>query len=168
MKIAAVAVGLAVASVVHAGEPVGLDKLKAYAGSWQGEIHHVDTPFSKAGAESMALRNDCWRTDLYYVCEQIVGGEPKVLLVFTYDAKTDTYTSRPIPADGGPAGSGELRIQGSVWTFPWTGTDKQGKTVYFHVLNTWSSPDRIEFRQEYSTDNAHWTVMATGRETRVK
>jgi hypothetical protein len=53
-----------------------------------------------------------------------------------------------------------------VWTFPWQ-SDEDGKTTYFHVVNVFMGPDKIEFRQEFSTDNVHWTVMARGAETRT-
>jgi hypothetical protein len=158
---------LGVAIPSFAATPAGLDRIAAYAGTWKTEVQHLDTPYGKAGHEVHSLRNDCWRASRYYACEQFLDGDSKALVVFTYDAKSDTYTSYPLPADGGAAGSGKLLIKDDVWTFPWTDSDK-GKTVYFHVLNTWSSPDSVEFRQEYSTDNQHWTLMAQGRETRVK
>jgi hypothetical protein len=38
----------------------------------------------------------------------------------------------------------------------------------FRVVNVFLTPDRIDFRQEFSTDGVHWTAMAHGTETRVK
>lgn len=156
-------------SAVTATPPVpkgGLDALAAYAGNWRGEIEYLDTPYSKAAKDTNRLLNDCRRVRVFYACEQIVDGDPKALLVFTYDAKTHSYTSRPVPTDGGAAGAGKLLIKGAVWTFPWDNSEG-GKTVHFRVVNTWSSHDSIEFRQEYSADGVHWTLMADGHETRV-
>lgn len=151
-----------------AGTPQGLDKLAAYAGSWKTEVKHLDTAYSKAGTEAYTLHNDCWRSAGFYACDQVVDGDSKALLVFLYDAKTDRYSSYPIPTGGAPeVQPGSLMIQGAVWTFPWDET-QDGKTTHFHVLNTWSSADSIEFRQEYSADGVHWTLMAEGHETRVK
>ena len=150
-----------------AAGPQGLDRVMAYAGTWKTEVRHLDTPFSKAGSEAKTLRNDCWRSSGFFACNQIVDGDSKALLVFMYDPKTDRYTSYPIPAGGGEVHPGSLLIQGDTWTFPWDYTEG-GKTTHFRVVNVWSSPDSIEFRQEYSADGEHWTLMAEGHEARVK
>ena len=63
-------------------------------------------------------------------------------------------------------GEGTLTIEGNVWTFPWETTEKD-VTTYFRVVNTWTTPDHIDFRQEYSTDKTHWTLMAKGQDDRV-
>ena len=101
-----------------------------------------------------------------FACNQYVDGVSKALLVFTYDAAADRYTSYPIPADGSEAGKGTLVIQGNTWTYPWEVKDG-GKTTYFRVVNVWAKPDRIEFRQEFSTDKVTWTEMAHGVETKI-
>jgi len=163
---AAEAPAAATAETVSSTAPAGLDVLKAYAGRWKAEIHYLDTPYSKQGDTSYELRNDCWRSADYYACDQFVGGESKALLVFTWDANRG-YLSYPITQESGTTlHAGHLIISGALWTFPWQLT-KAGKTTYFHVLNTWSGPDHIEFRQEYSTDGRHWTPMAEGQETRL-
>lgn len=152
-----------------AGEPApqGLDKVMAYAGTWKSEVRHLDTPYSKVGSESTTLKNDCWRSGGFFACNQIVDGDSKALVVFMYDAKTDRYTSYPIPTGGGEVHAGSLLIQGDTWIFPWDYTEA-GKTTHFRVLNVWRSAGLIEFRQEYSADGSHWTLMSLGRESRVK
>ena len=146
----------------------GLDKIAVYAGTWKTETEHFPTPFSKAGKESTTLRNNCWRSSDFYACHQIVNGKSAALVVFTYDAKDDIYHSYAIPANGGKAGpGGKLLIKGNVWTFPWEFTDKD-KTTWFHVINVFSTPDTIEYRQEFSTDMIHWTVMAKGHEVKIQ
>jgi hypothetical protein len=95
-----------------------------------------------------------------------VNGESKVLIVFTYNAKDNTYTSYQIPPGGADSGSGKLVVEGNVWTFPWKVTDGD-KTTYFRVVNVFEAPDRIQFRQEFSSDQVHWTVTATGHETKL-
>jgi hypothetical protein len=155
------------AGPVSSAKPAGLDLLAAYAGRWKTEIHYLDTPYSQKGDTAYELRNDCWRSAGYYACDQYVGGDSKALLVFTFDPK-DGYLSYPItPGSGLTLHAGHLIISGAVWTFPWQ-VMKDGKTTYFHVLNTWASPDSIEFRQEYSADGKGWTLMAQGHEARVK
>lgn len=161
--------GMAADTSAPAGTPQSdrLAALSAYAGTWKTETRHLDTPFSKAGSESATLRNDCWRSAGFYACNQFVDGESKALLVFLYDPAVGRYTSYPIPTGGGEVHPGSLIIEGQVWTFPWDYTEG-GKTTHFRVVNVWSSPDSIEFRQEYSSDAVHWTLMADGHETRVK
>lgn len=151
---------------VSSAQPQGLEVLEAYSGTWKAAIHYLDTPYSKVGDTTYQLRNDCWRSGVYYACDQFVGGESKALLVFTYDPRRG-YLSYPITPDSGlTLHAGQLLVSGNVWTFPWQAV-KEGKTTWFHVLNTWDGRDRIEFRQEYSADGRHWLLMAQGHETRV-
>jgi hypothetical protein len=144
----------------------GIETIAAYAGTWTTDIDHVTTPYSKVGHEHTQLRNDCWRSGGYFACNQYVDGVSKALLVFTYDAASKSYTSYPIPPDGSAAGQGKLEIKGNVWTFPWQ-TKYGDKTTWFRVVNVWVKPDRIEFRQEFSTDNVKWTEMAHGVEVKT-
>ena len=165
--------GLSLGGAAWAGAPGapathGLDVLAAYAGTWKAVIHHLDTPFSKKGEDLYTLRNDCWRSAGYYACDQFVGGESKALLIYTYDKATGVYSSYPLPAGStATVHPGTLIVQGNTWTFPWDGTE-DGKTTHFRVLNIWSTPDSIQFRQEFSRDGKQWVTMAEGQETRVK
>lgn len=143
----------------------GIDAIRAYAGTWKTQMEHFDTAHSKAGKESSTLRNDCWKSGGYYVCDQFVNGESKALIVFTYNDKDKTYTTYPITPGGGTAGHGKLVIDGNVWTYPWENTEN-GKTTYFRVVNTFTAPNKIEFRQEFSTDKQNWTLMAKGSEAK--
>lgn len=144
-----------------------LDVFAAYAGTWQSDIQYQDTPYSKQSEAKYQLRNDCWRSAGFYACDQFVDGASKALLVFMYDARKG-YSSYPIPAEGAESvHPGPINIEGKVWTFPWE-LKKDGKTTYFHVVNTWTSQDSIEFRQEYSEDGKQWRTMAEGHEVRVK
>lgn len=144
-----------------------LDRILAYAGSWTVEIVHLDTPFSKAGHEVTHLRNDCWKSGAFVACNQVIDGVSKALIVFTYDAKTNRYTTYPIPADGGDPSSGVLLIDGNTWTYPWSIVDAAGTKTHYRVVNTFSSPTHIDYRQEYSTDQVHWTLMGRGGENKA-
>lgn len=155
------------AGSVSSAQSAGLDLLKSYAGHWKTEIQYLDTPYSKKGDTGYDLKNDCWRSGGYFACDQFLGGESKALLVFTWDPKRG-YLSYPItPESGDTVHAGQLIVAGSLWTFPWQ-VVRDGKTTYFHVLNTWTNQDRIEFRQEYSVDGKQWTLMAQGHEDRIK
>jgi hypothetical protein len=158
---------LAVGWVATAAEPpTGIDVVWAYAGTWKTDFEHFDTAHSKASHEVTNLRNECWKNGAYLACNQYVDGDSKILLVFTYNPKDKTYTSYQIPLDGSEPGRGKLLIDGNVWTFPWQTTEGD-KTTWFRVVNTFTAPGRIEFRQEFSTDQTHWTLMGKGVETKV-
>jgi hypothetical protein len=144
----------------------GIDAVMEYAGTWKVQGERFATAHSNAGKEDTTLRNDCWKSGAYVACNQYVNGDSKVLLVFTYNDAQKMYTSYPIPLSGELATSGRLQIIGNVWTFPWQVTERD-TTVYFHVVNVFSSPDHIDYVQEFSTDNVHWTTMAKGAETKI-
>jgi len=144
----------------------GIDAIMVYAGTWKVHGEHFATAYSQAGKEDKTLRNDCWKSGAYISCNQFVDGDSKVLLVFTYNDKEKMYTTYQIPQGGDPAGSGKLQIVGNIWTFPWQIT--QGETtIYFHVVNVFTGTDRIDYAQEFSTDNVHWNAMAKGSETKA-
>ena len=170
---AAVVLAVALAAPARSQQPVtaapaaaGVGRLMAYAGRWKIETESFQTANSKPGHESHTLDNDCWKSGAWVACRQIVDGDPKVLLVFTCPGDGDNCASYPISADGSPAGSGKLVIEGNTWTFPWS-TTQDGKTTWFRVVNVWTSPTAIEFRQEYSTDQSHWTRMTAGHEVKL-
>ena len=140
----------------------GVNAIWAYAGTWKTAMEHFDTPYSKAGKETATLVNDCWKSGVYVACRQIVNGDPKVLLVFTCRDEHNCSTYQ-IPPDGAEPGSGKVLLDAGTWTFPWS-TTESGKTTYFRVVNVWTSATTIEMRQEFSTDQEHWTKMASGHE----
>ena len=154
------------AAPVPAAQSPSADTIWAYAGTWKIEIDRVDTPYSKAGHETSNLHNDCWKSGQYVACRQIVDGDAKVLLVFTCTKPDHTCTSYQIPPNGEDPGSGPLVIEGNTWTFPWS-IAEAGKTTYFRVVNVWTSPTTIDYRQEFSTDKLTWTRSASGHEVKT-
>jgi len=170
MKASSAILGVAsliVSALVHAdSSTVGLDKISLYAGTWKSEVETLDTQYSRAGKKTKTITNNCWRATSYYTCEQIVDGKPAGLIVFTYHADDDSYSSYAIPGDGKDAPVGKLIIKGSIWTYPWHTTYK-GKVVYLRILNVFESAISIEYSEEASDDDQHWTLLARGVETRV-
>ena len=45
--------------------------------------------------------------------------------------------------------------------------EDNGKPVHMRIVNTFTTPDTIDFKQEYSEDGQKWIAMATGVEHRV-
>jgi hypothetical protein len=164
-------ISLAVSSFAQTAAPskpsADIDPLWAYAGTWQVTIDHFDTAHSKASHEQTTLRNACWRDGGYMACNQYIDGDSKVLIVFTYTGKNGVYTSYQVPRNGEEPGKSALLLEGNTWTFPWQ-TGEGDKATLFRVVNIFLSPDRIDFRQEFSTDGVHWTAMAHGVETKLK
>jgi hypothetical protein len=163
--LAGIASGCALA-MCAAEKAEGIRVIWAYNGDWKAESDTFDTAQSKAGHEKAALHNACWMDGDYLACNQYVDGDSKVLLIFTYSAKDKTYTTYQVPRDGGKPGNGKLEVEGNVWTFPWQ-TSEGDVTTYFRVVNTFTTPDHIEYRKEFSTDKTHWTLMAKGTTIRV-
>jgi hypothetical protein len=158
------AAALLFATGAQAADDVGV--FARYAGTWKMELTHVQTPYSKPSAEKMTVKNDCWRSEIFYVCDQIIDGEPKALIVFFYNAEEKRYGTFPITAHSDNLHPGDVLVDGKTVTFPWQINDN-GKGIYMRIVNTFTNPDTIEFRQEYSEDDATWTVMAKGTELRV-
>ncbi len=143
-----------------------LDTVLAYRGTWKAELDHVDAKTGKSTHESSVIRNLCWKSNEFAACNQVVNGESKILIVYTYNPAGKYYKSNLILPDGTAAGSGKLIINGSTWIFPWQ-VEEQGKTVYYRVVNEFTSPAHIDVRQEHSDDNAHWTVTMQGKEEKT-
>ena len=156
----------AVPSAANAGAG-GMETIAAYRGTWIVRIVHHKTRYSKARTESSTVRNDCWRSVEYYACHQFADGKSAALIVYTYDATHDVYHTHAIVPGAASAPGGVLKIAGRTWTYPWQDTDDRGKTVFVRIVNTFRDPNTIDFRQEFSTDDAHWTRTADGVEHRL-
>jgi hypothetical protein len=144
----------------------GIDVLSAYTGTWKLEVTSFDTAYSKAGKRSSTLRNDCWTSGDYFACHQIVDGESKALVVFTFDQKNNKYSSYLITIGSEAVHAGTLIIKDKTWTFPWA-ISEAGKTTHFRVLNVFIAPNIIDYSKEYSEDGAHWVTVEKGRENRL-
>ena len=172
MRILFYAAALIVAAAAMAADtpaPTGtpdLDRLAPFAGTWRSDAENFDTPYSKAGKVSSMLVNQCWKVGAFFVCNQSVNGASRVLLVFSYKGG-DTYWVSYVPADTGHAASGTVVVSGGVWTYPGQHTSL-GQVTYFRTVDIFNGTDSIDFREEYSTDNEHWTAMSQGHESRVR
>jgi hypothetical protein len=127
----------------------GIEKIGTYPGSWSIHIEHLPRRTAATSTHN---------------CGTTVGGAVGIsraintstvfqrhLIVFTFDPASGKYTTYPIPTDGSAARSRKLEIQDKVWTFPWE-TKDGNKTTYFRVVNVFTAPDTIEYRQEFSVD----------------
>jgi hypothetical protein len=137
-----------------------------YSGTWLMQLTKVQAPYSKPSNESMTVKNDCWRSEIFYVCDQIIDGAPKALIVFFHNAEEKRFGSFPITASSGVVHPGDVLVEGNTITFPWQINDN-GKTISMRIVNIFTTADTMEFRQEYSEDGQKWTPMATGIEHKI-
>ena len=146
--------------------PADVTVFARYAGTWKVELTHVQTPYSKASSETMTVRNDCWHSEIFYVCDQIIDGAPKALIVFFYNGEDKRFGSFPITARSDVVHPGDVTVDGNTITFPWQINDN-GKGIYMRIVNVFKTADTMDFRQEYSEDGQKWIPMATGVEQKV-
>jgi hypothetical protein len=142
-----------------------LDQISAYEGTWHGHTTYYATKFSKARTDDSTVHNDCWRSGDYFACHQIVNGVPAAFIVYTYDQTQQFYHIHVVPNDSSDSPASKLLIDGNTWTFPWQGKDGD-KTLYFRVVNVFTDPKTIQYRQEYSYDNVNWVKTGDGVEHR--
>lgn len=160
---ALVASGLSMAADTPAASP--LDRLAVFAGTWKSESETFETPYSKEGSSTTTLVNQCWKAGAFFVCNQSVNGVSATMLVFTFKGG-DTFNEAAIQAATGQANNGTLVIAGGVWTFPGV-SHKLGQTTYYRNVNIYSDNNNLDYREEYSTDQQTWTLMAKGHESRI-
>ncbi len=147
--------------------PAGLDRVKILAGTWKADGQSFDTDFSKAGRDTSVLKNDCWSSGEFFACDQIVNGESKALIIFSYNSKDDSYNSYAVPAGGDPASSGHLKIDGNNWTYQ-NPPNPDSKPPFFRTLNVFEGATVIHYTVQFSKDNANWITMKQGVETKRK
>ena len=138
--------------------------LKLYDGKWE---------VSPAADEKEPSRfeNHCARTGLFFVCEQVVPGQPGALVVFLPVAKTAAgyeYRNTALVAGSAPAGDwGKLTIEGQRWVYSWESTN-DGKKILWRNTNTFTGSDQIHFEISRSEDGETWKTVTSGDERRVK
>ena len=157
---------LASSFALGADSPSSLDRLNVFAGTWKSDTQTFKTPYSEEGSSSYTLVNQCWKTGAFFVCNQSVDGVSRSMLVFSYKGG-DTFKEVAISADSGFGSNGTLLVDGGVWTFPGE-QHKYGQVTYFRTVNIYDGIDSLDYREEYSTDQQNWTLMAKGHETRVR
>jgi hypothetical protein len=158
-----VAAAMLVSSLANGAE---VETFARYAGTWKMQMNYVESAHSKARQESMTVRNDCWHSDFFYVCNQIIDDKSRALLVFFYDPVAKRFGSYPIAVGADTVHPATVLADEKSITFPYDMQDN-GKTVHMRIVNTFTTPDTLDFKQEYSEDGQNWVTMATGIEHRV-
>jgi len=162
--IAAAMLASSLANAAESGAEV--DTFARLAGTWKMQMTYVESAHSKARTESMTVKNDCWRSDFFYVCNQIIDDKSRALIVFFYDPVAKRYGSYPIAVGADTVHPANVLVDEKSITFPYDIQDN-GKTVHMRITNTFKTPDTLDFKQEYSEDGQKWVTMATAVEQRV-
>lgn len=136
--------------------------LELYNGSWAvqsaaGKVDH--------------LENHCSRTGLFFVCEQVLNGKSKALVVFLLEGevgKSRTYRTKIITPDSAatPAAWNHLTIEGERWVYGAAVDDDAKHPLRARTINEFSGADRIHFEVQTSRDGKIWTTTASGDERR--
>jgi len=148
--------GLSIGPVID--DPV-YAPLWLYQGTWKAQKKGKDT------ADEIA--NECKLIGKYFGCQQTVNGKLGALIVFVPREKAGQYYTQALLPDDRATGRGELEIDGDHWTY--MGKDQEGdKTTYHRTTNIFTGKDNIHYEQSESTDGVHWTVTASGDESRLK
>lgn len=138
--------------------------LKAYEGTWT-----VTSAHTMAGpGKTDTLVNHCTEGASFYTCEQVVNGKSVALIVFTATEDTTRFHTQPVLPDGRALGRSDLTVAGDHWTFLGSGTDKDGKQVFYRTENYFTGRDKIHSEQYESSDNKTWVKKNEADEVRVQ
>jgi len=137
--------------------------LRLYDGGWES------TTSGSESAKVTHLVNHCERTGLFFVCEQIIDGVSKDLVVFLptdSSGVTHHYRTNALSVDASTPGNwGKLEIAGERWVY--TSDSKDGASAQWRTVNVFSGPDHIHFEIQRSTDGHTWETTRAGDERRV-
>ena len=151
-------------------EVPGIDKLGVFLGHWRTTGEMRETNYSKARKKSDDEMICQWMPNHgFLICDQLIHrpqGTENELSIYTYNEKDRTYAFFGIGREDKEARTTKLTIQDNVWTYADESVEA-GKRVQFRTLNTFVSPNEVEWRSEYSEEGAHWIVMGEGRDTRL-
>lgn len=146
--------------------PQALQPLEVLAGTWVADGQTFDTEYSKAGKDSSTLHNDCWQSGMFYVCDQIVDGDSKALILFVAGEKAGTFVSYGIVPPN-PANAGQLVISGNTWAYG--GVIAGAQPPYWRTLNEFANAAgtvTIHYKVQFSKDGQSWISTKEGVETR--
>ena len=138
--------------------------LKVYDGTWT----IVSTHTAAGDGRPDTLVNHCTEGTGFYTCEQLINGKSLALLVFTATDDPTKFHSQPVLSNGVAAGISDLIIVGDHWTFLSSGTDSNGRQIFYRTENIFSGRDKIHFELYQSGDNKTWVKNNQGDEVRVQ
>jgi hypothetical protein len=138
-------------------------KLGAFVGKWKTE-----GAFANGQKTSTTLECRWSPMGWFLVCDQLLnfGAKNQQFTVYSYDAKTGTYSYTTLSDPGAKPTSGTIEIKGNLWTYdPSSGA--QGNKM-FVTTNEFTDPKTEIFRVKTSEDGGvTWKTMLEGKATKV-
>ena len=148
-----------------------LDKLGAFQGHWRTTGEIKETRYSKAKIKSQDEMTCGWTSNHgFMICDQLIHAGGLInneLSIYTYNPAEHCFAFFGVARNDQQARTTKLTITGNLWTY-WDEEDDGGKHVSFRTTNRFVSPDRVEWRSEYSEDGMHWVLMGEGADTRIR
>jgi hypothetical protein len=138
--------------------------LKLYEGTWTV----VSAKSATGDGKPNTVVNHCIEGAAFYTCEQVVNGKSVALVVFTPTNDPMKFHTQPVLPTGQAVGRSDLTITGDHWIYLSSGTDTNGKQVYYRTENVFTGRDKIHFVQYESPDNKTWTIKNEGDEVRAQ
>jgi hypothetical protein len=139
-------------------------KLGAFVGKWETE-----GAFATGQKTSTTLECRWSPQGIYLVCDQVVrmAGEHHQFTVYSYDAKTSTYSYATLADPGAKPTTGTVAIKGNLWTYE-SSFEANGKTTMIRTTNEFTDAKTEVFKVATSEDGgAHWKTMLEGTARKV-
>src|SRR5262249_18781967 len=143
--------------------------LNAWVGHWKTQGESMDSAMSKAGTLSSDMTCAWSANHGYLLCDQIIDtpdGKMNSLSVYTYSENEKAFKFYGLDKDGKPRTT-NLTVKGTLWTYA-GGFENNGKRTDIRTMNIFTSPDKVLWHTEFSTDGGeHWVLMNQGSNVRV-
>jgi hypothetical protein len=146
-----------------------VQKLGAWVGTWEAEGEAKASMFSPAGKVSGTATCEWFAGGFHVVCRgegTSPAGRGTELTVLAYDTEARLYTYFGITSRG-ETDSEKGTVAGDTWTWLWEGK-VEGKTAKARITFVQVSPTVRTYKSEASVADGPWTLIAEGKNTKVK
>ena len=160
---------LALSYVVAASVPAAsqnsdpTNKLSVWAGTWNYHAETYETAYGHANAYDGTGKCNWSPNHGFMVCDYLnhnpkAGAPLNDITVFTYDARTKTYSQVSVFKDSKPF-TRHMTVAGNTWISS-TEIPYKGKTVIYRDVYVFQSSDKRTTTTQISADNGKtWTIV---------
>jgi len=144
-------------------------KLAYFIGTWKTEGEMKQSMFGPAGTLSGTARHEWILGEFFYLThheEQNPSGKHESVEITGYDRAKNVYVTYSFGSEGGVSRA-EGTTSGDTWTWM-TEYVVKGTTVKTRTIIRPTSPTSYDFTWEIAPEGHEWTVVQTGRSTKVK
>ena len=144
------------------------DTLGRFVGTWRSSATLVKSDYSSAGTAHGTTTCVWSMSKEFVICQQAVvvdGALSHDIAIYSYDPAAKHYTFHTVGVSN--ASDSTIEVTSKSVVYPSSFKDK-GHTVTMRTVNEWRSPNRYDFRTEFSIDGGkHWTTMLSGFAYRI-